>query len=170
MMFGIMRELSMFYKMKNTSLLAVALMLAFVSYDAKAQGLVSLSEEAMFDDELESNRDFSASSQKSEETPKDDEEKSEELPSLEVPPAAEKAPLATPKDEALPSVPTPAPAPVIAPAPAPVEPAKETEVDNDTLLSGEAFSGDLFSKMSDLERKTTLMNLELRSERLQNEI
>ena len=169
-MFGIMRELSMFYKMKNTSLLAVALMLAFVSYDTKAQGLVSLSEEAMFDDELESNRDFSASSQKSEETPKDDEEKREELPSLEVPSAAEKAPLATPKDEVLPPAPTPTPAPVIAPTPAPVEPAKETEVDNDVLLSGEAFSGDLFSKMSDLERKTTLMNLELRRERLQNEI
>ena len=148
----------MFYKKKNTVLVAMALMFAFAAYEAKAQGLVSLSEEAMFDDELETNADFPAVSQeKTLET--DDKNKVEDkLPSTKETVSDEIPDIAAPKAEILPSL------PVVS------QPTAETDSGKEDILPSEDFSGDLFSKMSELEKRTTLMNLELRREKLQNEI
>ena len=153
----------MFYKMKKIVLFVFAFLFAFSAYDGKAQGLVSLSEEAMFDDELETNKDFPMAAEKAAElkesssvTPEEQTASDDELPSLEVSPATSKSAEVEPQVPVLPEVSS--------------EPVSKSDELPAEFLSSEAFTGDLFSKMSDLEKKTTLMNLELRREKLQNEI
>ncbi len=167
----------MFYKIRNILVVVISCLVAFATHEAKAQGLVSLSEEAMFDDELESNRDFPSLEVPSE-------PKTEEVPAaptvMPKGPAAAKAPVVMPKGPAaeLPApkieakaVPAPAEnktnvfaAPVVASAP---NPATDEKSSNDDFAT---VKGDLFSQMSDIEKRTALLNLELRREKLQNEI
>ena len=52
----------MSYKIKNIALLTLSCLLLMEAKGVMAQGVVSLSEEAMFDDELETNQDFPAAS------------------------------------------------------------------------------------------------------------
>lgn len=160
----------MFYKIRNLLLFLISAFAALNAVQAKAQGVVSLSEEAMFDDELETNNDF---------------------PELEMPKKAEEAPV-LPDDTAktetaaaqtvAPSAPASAPAPI--PAPREVNltnsatQAKQAAVQANPLFGNSrdeiqpvtAVSGDLFQQMSDIEKRTALLNLELKRERLQNEI
>lgn len=155
----------MFYKIRNLLLVLFSCIFALTAYNSKAQGLVSLSEEAMFDDELESNDD---------------------LPSLEVPGNVELpvAKEATPSQMIAPNAPTEAPVvepriPVETPKAAPaaltdassLPPSDKGGVglfgSND---ADEVINSDLFAQMSELEKKTALLNLELRREKLQNEI
>ena len=150
----------MFYNKKNILLIMSSCLLAFAANTLKAQGLVSLSEEAMFDDGLET---------------------SPEVPDIEA---------KKPNEAAV-------PVPITAPAPASVEPkaatpnvisAPKANVFEDNSLSSDIedsaainlfgnssdddalIDKDLFTQMSELEKRTALLNLELRREKLQNEI
>lgn len=140
--------------------------MAFGIADVRAQGIVSLSEEAMFDDELETNSELPEL-----ETPK----------KVDVPAKEEPAPAKVVAPNA------PAEAPKIAPKIAPKVPETSKEVavesktvrsplasDNSSLFGSKSDTGsmgnDLFNQMSDIEKRTALLNLELRREKLQNEI
>ena len=165
-MFGIMRELSMFYKMRNILLVILSCVLAFPAGALKAQGLVSLSEEAMFDDGLDTGDELPDLGQPAKPTdadhskaPADD---TAEIPLIQ--PKAAPAPVTAPKPAAAPAIPTP--------------PATTAASGGDAAINlfgnsaeEEDFSNsDLFTQMSDLEKRTALLNLELRREKLQNEI
>lgn len=149
----------MFYKIRKLLLVPALCFFAFGAINAKAQGVVSLSEEAMFDDELESNTDF----------PELDTAKKEEAPTPAKP--------ATPPAMAVaPNAPTAAPAPVVQPkapeikaVPAAPKAEKKGGLFGDSSEPA-VISNDLFQQMSEIEKKTALMNLELKRERLQNEI
>ena len=155
----------MFYKTRNLLLIMLSCALAFTVSHVKAQGLVSLSEEAMFDDELESGN---------------------ELPSLEIPVNAETPAVkeSAPAQLIAPNAPVSAPKaePKTLPKETKTVPAPEADVYSSSLAgdSSESLFGssdeepaitdDLFAQMSALEKKTALLNLELRREKLQNEI
>ena len=152
-----MRELSMFYKMRKLLVVPAFCFLAFGAVSAKAQGVVSLSEEAMFDDELETNNDF----------PELDTAKKEEAPAK---------PATPPAQAVAPNAPTAAPAPVVQPKAPEIKAVPATPaVEKKGGLFGNSsepavISNDLFQQMSEIEKKTALMNLELKREKLQNEI
>lgn len=149
----------MFYKIRKLLLVPALCFFAFGAINAKAQGVISLSEEAMFDDELETNTDF----------PELDTAKKEEAPTPAKP--------ATPPAMAVaPNAPTAAPAPVVQPkapeikaVPAAPKAEKKGGLFGDSSEPA-VISNDLFQQMSEIEKKTALMNLELKRERLQNEI
>lgn len=154
----------MFYKIKNILILAIPFVIACVVTQANAQGLVSLSEEAMFEDELDTINDTPTL-----EAPK--EEKKAEIP-LEI--TENEAPKIMPKG------------PLAAkPQPQPVVTAKPITEDTNVFSMPPSDNGgvglfganddmpvddDLFAQMSEIEKRTALLNLELRREKLQNEI
>lgn len=156
----------MFYKIRNLLLILAAYVLASCPAIVKAQGVVSLSEEAMFDDELETNNDFpELETSKKESAPAKPETAPKEADAANTPDIA--------------PVPAPAPAPTAAPAPAPFSIPAVTQKTPAPEVKSNLFgnsqdiapvSNDLFEQMSDLEKRTALMNLELKRERLQNEI
>ena len=156
----------MFYKMRNILLVILSCVLAFPAGALKAQGLVSLSEEAMFDDGLDTGDELPDLGQPAKPTdadhskaPADD---TAEIPLIQ--PKAAPAPVTAPKPAAAPAIPTP--------------PATTAASGGDAAINlfgnsaeEEDFSNsDLFTQMSDLEKRTALLNLELRREKLQNEI
>ena len=156
----------MFYKMRNILLVTLSCVLAFPAGALKAQGLVSLSEEAMFDDGLDTGDELPDLGQPAKPTdadhskaPADD---TAEIPLIQ--PKAAPAPVTAPKPAAAPAIPTP--------------PATAAASGGDAAINlfgnsaeEEDFSNsDLFTQMSDLEKRTALLNLELRREKLQNEI
>ena len=156
----------MFYKMRNILLVTLSCVLAFPAVALKAQGLVSLSEEAMFDDGLDTGDELPDLGQPAKPTdadhskaPADD---TAEIPLIQ--PKAAPAPVTAPKPAAAPAIPTP--------------PATTAASGGDAAINlfgnsaeEEDFSNsDLFTQMSDLEKRTALLNLELRREKLQNEI
>ena len=166
----------MFYKMRNILLVILSCVLAFPAGALKAQGLVSLSEEAMFDDGLDtgdelpdlgsSAKDTPASDSKAPESAAADQPADKELPA-EIPLIQPKAaPAAAAKPTAVPAATVPTP------------PAATAASGGDAAINlfgnsaeEEDFSNsDLFTQMSDLEKRTALLNLELRREKLQNEI
>lgn len=185
---GIMKELFMSCKMKNIVLATASLLLLSGVENVKAQGAVSLSEDAMFDDELETTKDFpdkkEVNNDKSEDSEikediKDDIKSSgeenidegsdkdsadvndkpvEENKANEVSAEVNEAPV----EEDLPIL------AVTTKKEVSEELAKVEELINSN--SDQTGVDDLFSKMSDIEKSTTLLNLELRRERLQNEI
>ena len=151
----------MFYKIKTLLFVILSCVLAFSFHNAKAQGVVSLSEEAMFDDGLETPDEIPVSKPQAAAQIKQPVEgltftdEAENLPQLSSQPQASTAdtPLIAPSTDAI---------------------STAEELDNLDFL-GEANPSaisdtDLFSKMSDLEKRTALLNLELRREKLQNEI
>ncbi len=164
----------MFYKIRNILILMLSFVVICTITQAKAQGLVSLSEEAMFEDELDTIDD---------------------TPTLAMPKEEKKAeiPLETTKDEApkvMPKGPLAAQAQAqTQPQPQPVvaKPVAEKPVVADTNIfslppsnnggvglfgsnSDMPVDDDLFEQMSEIEKRTALLNLELRREKLQNEI
>ena len=156
----------MFYKMRNILLVTLSCVLAFPAGALKAQGLVSLSEEAMFDDGLDTGDELPDLGRPAKPTdadhskaPADD---TAEIPLIQ--PKAAPAPVTAPKPAAAPAIPTP--------------PATTAASGGDAAINlfgnsaeEEDFSNsDLFTQMSDLEKRTALLNLELRREKLQNEI
>lgn len=152
----------MFYKIKTLLFVILSCVLAFSFHNAKAQGVVSLSEEAMFDDGLETPDEVPVAKPQAAPQAKQPVEDltftddTENLPQLSSQPQASvpaDIPSVTPSTDAAPTA---------------------EDLDNLDFL-GEANPSaisdtDLFSKMSDLEKRTALLNLELRREKLQNEI
>lgn len=169
----------MFYNTKNILLVMVSCLFVFANNETKAQGLVSLSEEAMFDDELETNMDFpplKAESNSNTEVvslPVSDDKaiisKEATVTKASAPLQKElnknevKATSETSEKDASAKTNVFA-APVVANAPK-----QSTDGKYSTSDFGEV-KGDLFSQMSDIEKRTALLNLELRREKLQNEI
>lgn len=152
---------------------------AFMAYETKAQGLVSLSEEAMFDDELESNRDSPAFDNSANDSidvvpspsPKDpvDAPKGPDAVKADVTtevnaPKIEASGIQAASDKNVDTKANVFAAPVVTKAPKPRN--SERYADEDIA----EVKGDLFSQMSDIEKRTALLNLELRREKLQNEI
>lgn len=144
---------------KINFLLFVLFVAVFVVNQTRAQGLVSLSEEAMFDDGLETLP----------EKPANEISITQDAPSenieIPAPSVVSNAPTSAPK--------------------APIE-EKAILIENNYPVSSDEnqdsldiFNStnnddiadqDLFTQMSDLEKRTALLNLELRREKLQNEI
>ncbi len=147
----------MFYKVRNLCLIAL---FCFLAVPVQAQGLVSLSEEAMFDDGLDTGDelpDFGAP--KTPAVPAKSSTVDSKDASLIQPQAAPKAPQ--------PQAETPSPAAAAG------QPAKEDgriDLFGGTGDEPVAAGSDLFSQMSELEKRTAVLNLELRREKLQNEI
>ena len=136
-----------------------------------AQGVVSLSEEAMFDDELETNQDFPAASSATAQQPYAP-ASNEQIPDANEPSDEEKTEQAGQLSVADDSTTQPDELPILAVTSqkndAPVtKPSKSLDSINSTSATK---VDDLFSQMSDIERNTALLNLELRREKLQNEI
>lgn len=152
----------MSYKIKNIALLTLSCLLLMEAKGVMAQGVVSLSEEAMFDDELETNQDFpvansalpsqpadaeNSSGEEKKEQPEDvpvvedNTAQTDDLPVLAVTSQKDDSPMIKPSDSL-----------------------KDLPSNSGTKVD------DLFSQMSDIERNTALLNLELRREKLQNEI
>ncbi len=146
---------------KNLNLLLTTIFcsLALAAGQVKAQGLVSLSEEAMFDDGLDTEMELPA-----QEVPNITEEgqTSPELPIINAPKQSANAPLPLANDVLVSEI-------------------DIVEEDNNnggaeelTLLAEQenatAEGTDLFSQMSDIEKRTALLNLELKREKLKNEI
>lgn len=167
----------MFYKIRNILLILLSFVLTGV--EAKAQGVVSLSEEAMFEDELDT-----------EITKKDVDTKEN---NAEVPvtttdeiglsddvfgkPASEEANVALPAVD-------PSPFESVVEETAPKSEDKSVSDDEDlsyieptasdlyNSLDGDVNlkTADVFEHMSDIEKRTAILNLELRREKLQNDI
>lgn len=132
----------------------MALMVAAGNNSLYAQGVVTLSEDAMFDD---SDNDTA--------------------PSTSVP---DNAPLFGSESSAATPAPQPQQGPTAQPAaaveaPSPIMPASMLNQPGAGVgiigtNDNEEIGDEVFSKMSDLEKQTALLNLELRRERVQNEI
>ena len=160
----------MFYKITNVLLILLSLVLTHV--EAKAQGLVSLSEEAMFEDELDTELS----------KPENDKNKDTEVPVVtndeigakaSAPLKEEDLALKTEKTKDTDSIPA-----------KPVEIAVEKKVTEEPVLREDSDSDlykgidnnvnlkktDVFEHMSDIEKRTAILNLELRREKLQDEI
>ena len=156
----------MFYKMRNILLVTLSCVLAFPAGALKAQGLVSLSEEAMFDDGLDTGDELPDLGQPAKPTdadhskaPADD---TAEIPLIQ--PKAAPAPVTAPKPAAAPAIPTPPATTAVSGGDAAINLFGNSAEEEDFSNS------DLFTQMSDLEKRTALLNLELRREKLQNEI
>ncbi len=167
----------MSYKIRNLLVCcSFSCLLLMGGEKAYAQGVVSLSEEAMFDDELETNKDFLAEqAQPQPQASAQDQDQVQAQP--QAPTVFPKGPNAP---AAQPSEPTAAKAPVQtveAVDKLPVLAITDKKINNtkktiDTSVSQDTKGGvdDLFTQMSDIERNTTLLNLQLKREKLQNEI
>lgn len=157
----------MFYKMRNILVAIFSFGMVLTISNAKAQGVVSLSEEAMFEDELDTVVDTPEANQKnnSAEVPLVAANAPETAPSVQnqAPEVVTPSATVTPENPSAETVPNPEVTNTES-----VEPADEASI----LENGieEAVSGDLFERMSDIEKKTTLLNLELRREKLKTEI
>lgn len=157
----------MFYNARNFLLVMFIVVLAAVSGSVRAQGLVSLSEDAMFDDGLDTGDELPDPAARKTPQAEDDKAapKDAEIPLIQPQPAA-KAPAAAPKAPAKPAADTGAQPKISLPK---IEEEESIDLFGDKDNAG-AISQDLFSQMSELEKRTALLNLELRREKLQNEI
>lgn len=172
--------------------------------EVRAQGVVSISEEAMFDDELETNKDFPIE-QAQNKTDGGAVSKGPNAPTQTEGAVIPKGPNAPAQKEGAvipkgPNAPTQTEGAVIPKgpnAPAQTEGAvapkgpnaakidnseslpvlaitnKKTStktIDSPVVQDNDSIVDDLFSQMSDIERNTALLNLQLKREKLQNEI
>ncbi len=160
----------MFYNIKNLSALTTVALAALLSAaPAFAQGVVTLSEEAMFDDDLPALNN--TATQETSEVPFD--------PALSSEPQAPVLP-----EESI-DTSLSANAPIALPAAEPEQPratemptagVSATEAPSPEIFSSlgkldlTASEGDIFTQMSDIEKQTALLNLELRREKIKNEI
>ena len=168
-----MKEFSMFYKIRN--ILLIMLSFVLTSVEAKAQGVISLSEEAMFEDELDTEIV----------QPKADKKEAPAVVPVEITDElGVRAPVKAPVSEELPQLDIPAqtkPLPVVEDVELssdvdedlPVADFRENSnsdlynsLDGKTNLKG----ADVFEHMSDIEKRTAILNLELRREKLQDDI
>lgn len=139
----------MFYKMRNIFSVSTLALLISASNNLYAQGIVTLSEEAMFDDEKTSSDDIFAPQKNSK---VDANAKKSDIPmvsSTDVPVRNQESAVSTPR-EAL------------------NQPGAGVGLfgyNNEQLPDDE-----VFSQMSDIEKQTALLNLELRREKVKNEI
>lgn len=158
----------MFYKIRNIlSVSALALLLGTgMGFDAKA--LITLSEEAANDDVSKDIPDEFAMFNENDDSA----------------PAAAKAPAASgaavtdeifapgkiiPKT-GVPAAPANTPAPAASSAPSPIVPKTGIVSSLSNIDDEPAMDDNLFSQMSDIEKQTALLNLELRREKIKNEI
>lgn len=152
----------MFYKIRNVFYVSALSLALAAGISGEAAALVTLSEDAARDDV---NQDIPDEFAMFNET--------DEAASIPSPAGTEAAPAAT--DEIFapkkiqPKTGLPASVPSETPAAAPVQP--KTSLPDLTVLDDEAAMDDnLFSQMSDIEKQTALLNLELRREKIKNEI
>ena len=185
-MSGLMRELSMFYKIRNILIALSACAFVLPVEEAKAQGLVSLSEEAMFEDGLDTETGAKAPEIPVENNMPKGPNANPGGPVIPKGPNANpggpvipkgpnanpngpiipKGPNANPNGPIVPKGPNAVlnnPAPVSAPVAAPVDSVGASNLANMVDES-------LFKQMSEIEKKTAILNLELKRERLQNEV
>ena len=149
---GNMRELSMFCKIKNLVTISALALMVSTTNNLYAQGLVTLSEEAMFDDAEDA-------------TPKE-----APAPNLAVDNSDDALGNLAPKNNVANQN---VPASATLPSPQKSElPIVKAEPEQPALFNEEetGLDNDVFEKMSDLEKQTALLNLELRRERVRNEI
>jgi hypothetical protein len=155
----------MYYKFRGFIYCLLACAFVFTIKNLQAQGIVSLSEEAMFDDELETTKDFSVDENKPLPTENASESLQDKTSESEIAKQNEqpKVVVAEQKETVLDS-------------PEYNDPLLTIGDTNDTAKKEDVLSikknnvDDLFEQMSDIEKTTTLLNLELRREKLQNEI
>ena len=162
-----MKEFSMFYKIR--SFLLVLMSFALIGVEARAQGLVSLSEEAMFEDELDTELQSDNKEAENKEIPlaiNDEvaqkhviETSPEDLPEL-------------PKLPAIESVSAPAEVEVAAPSSDAPLYFEDKNSDLYRSLDGKfnLKDSDVFEHMTDIEKRTAILNMELRREKLQDDI
>ena len=142
----------MFYKIRNV--LGVSALALFMMADGSllyAQGVISLSEEAMFDE---------------------DDGTSSSVPSNAPLFGSEKISPSQAPDQTSPSLPvTNELAASTAPSAAPTQVLSQPETSMEILDADDGeIDNTLFSQMTDIERQTALLNLELRREKIKNEI
>lgn len=156
----------MFYKIRNIlSVSALALVVAAANNSLYAQGVVTLSEEAMFDE-----GDSASPSVPSEAPLFGSEDRTAAANAPQAPAAAEApaAPAAVPAPVSQPSLSEPESASPVMPAEMLNRPGAGVGLlgTNDNA----EVDDEVFSKMSNLEKQTALLNLELRREKVRNEI
>jgi len=150
---GIMRERSTFYKKRNIFIGLTLALLISASNNLYAQGVVTLSEEAMFDDDGTSSDDiFAPQKSKNADTfTKKDTQKADvpETPQITAPVATEKESVGMPRE---------------------ILEKPGAGVGLFGSNDQELLDDKVFLQMSDLEKQTALLNLELRKEKVKNEI
>ncbi|MBE6452248.1 MAG: hypothetical protein E7012_02005 [Alphaproteobacteria bacterium] len=147
----------MFFNINKIITVSALAILATMATDVQAQGLVTLSEEAMFDED-DSKKAAPIEAPKTESG-------DDALGNIAVKPKTSSVPETKPveKEEPTPNiVPDKNVVPVVS-----SEPKKSVAINDDT---SSADDDEVFSKMSDLEKQTAVLNLELRKERVKNEI
>ena len=152
----------MFYKIRNIlSVSALALIAAANNNLLYAQGVVTLSEEAMFDEGT-----TNSSSSVPSNAPLFGNSDNVSAPEKKSDPLQKPAPAKTVED----SVPTAGAE--VSKQPAPVDEVVTVEAESDLFGANDIPEIDdaVFDKMSDLEKQTALLNLELRREKVKNEI
>ena len=157
----------MFCKIRNILLILLSFVLTNV--EAKAQGLVSLSEEAMFEDELDTELKSDNKAEENKEVP---------LVGAEDPKPV--APTVAPAPEVLPQLSVEKANPVSVEEEIPVQRKQNNDVayvegrDSDLYNSLDGTfnlkDGDVFEHMTDIEKRTAILNMELRREKLQDDI
>ena len=160
----------MFYKIRNILLILLSCVLTNV--EAKAQGVVSLSEEAMFEDELDTVLEKPADKQK---------EANNDVPVATVDEVGAKELKSDAGDDLLPKLEISAPqakasfetvsVPVNEPADSgALQEAASSDLYNSLDGNTDLKGTDVFEHMSDIEKRTAILNLELRREKLQDDI
>ena len=155
----------MYYKFRGFIYCLLACAFVFTIKNLQAQGIVSLSEEAMFDDELETTKDFSVDENKplpienASESLQDKTSESEIAKQDDQP----KVVVAEQKETVLDS-------PEYNDPLLSIGDTNDTAKKEDVLSIKQNYVDDLFEQMSAIEKTTKLLNLELRREKLQNEI
>lgn len=163
----------MFYKIRN--ILLILLSFVLTSVEAKAQGVVSLSEEALFEDELDTEIIKKKDAPEiSAEVPVISSEKNDTPEVIVTPSATEKEPKPNDdiKKEASPFDSIIKKNSENETKPSEVSVSDEINADIYKLLDGKTDlkDSDVFNHMTDIEKRTAILNLELRREKLQNEI
>ena len=143
----------MFYKIRNIlSVSALALFVAANNNSLYAQGVVTLSEEAMFDEGTDS-----SSPSVPTDAPLFGSEKAAPAEQAAPAPQNNSAAMEKPAEESVP----------VMPAEALAQPGAGVGIFG---TNDEEIDENIFSQMSDLEKQTALLNLELRREKVKNEI
>ena len=164
-----MKEFSMFCKIRN--ILLILLSFVLTNIEAKAQGLVSLSEEAMFEDELDTELKSDKKENENKEIPLIENEKPKPVaPVLNTAPMPVELPQIAVEKSNPASVDVEKPEVKVTNSDAVYLEDKDSDLYNSLDGTFNLKNDDVFEHMTDIEKRTAILNMELRREKLQDDI
>lgn len=159
----------MFCKIRN--ILLILLSFVLTNIEAKAQGLVSLSEEAMFEDELDTELKSDKKENENKEIPLIENEKPQPVaPVLNTAPMPVELPQIAVEKSNPASVDVEKPEVKVTNSDAVYLEDKDSDLYNSLDGTFNLKNDDVFEHMTDIEKRTAILNMELRREKLQDDI